>query len=295
MRCLQLPFRFDPERLRADLARVAPSEWIAHQQKRHYDGQWSGVALRSVGGASDNILPETREAEAFHGTALLARCPYFQEVLATFRCPQHAVRLLRLHAGSNIAEHVDRALDFDEGEVRLHVPIVTSEAVKFFLDGARLVMAPGECWYTNVNLPHSVENHGAIDRIHLVIDCAVDDWLRDLFARTPPPPGAHYAARLTLATAPTIEAVLACFTSATAPGIAFRAEGRTLVLAWAGRHAWQLRLRLPDLGPSQPLAWVAHLESSPDPERKHREDYVALLDRCTRVLPGVAITAEGLA
>jgi hypothetical protein len=41
-------------------------------------------------------------------------------------------------------------------------------------------MNEGECWYLNVNFPHKVANRGATDRVHLVIDCAVDDWLRAL-------------------------------------------------------------------------------------------------------------------
>ena len=145
MRCLQLPYRFDPARLVADLALVAAAEWIPHMNRQHYDGRWSAAALRSIGGTAENINPDSPDLAAFRDTALLARCPYFREVLATFRCPLMAVRLLRLHTGSNIAEHIDGALDFEDGEVRLHIPIVTSEGVKFILDGARLVMAPGEC------------------------------------------------------------------------------------------------------------------------------------------------------
>jgi hypothetical protein len=33
--------------------------------------------------------------------------------------------------------------------------------------------------YLNVNLPHRVAHRGAADRIHLVIDCVVNDWLRE--------------------------------------------------------------------------------------------------------------------
>jgi hypothetical protein len=44
-------------------------------------------------------------------------------------------------------------------------------------------MAEGECWYLNVNQPHRVENRGSADRVHLVLDCVVDEWLRALFAR----------------------------------------------------------------------------------------------------------------
>ena len=44
-------------------------------------------------------------------------------------------------------------------------------------------MQPGECWYINANLLHRVSNKGVTDRIHLVVDCLVNDWLRDLFNR----------------------------------------------------------------------------------------------------------------
>lgn len=294
MRCLRLPFAFDPDRLRADLGRVAPEEWIPHQQRRHYDGRWSGAALRSIGGAAGNIVPDAQGAGVFRDTALLGRCGYFREVLATFRCPIGAARLLRLHAGSSIAEHVDRALDFEDGEVRLHLPIVTSDDVRFFLDGARLVMAPGECWYTNVNLPHSVENRGAVDRTHLVIDCVVDDWLRAVFARAPRPRREHYAAQLTSTTPPAAGGLLETFAACATAEIMFRTEGRTLVLHWSGEHSWQLRLRLPEGCDAQGL-WSLQLESSPDPEGRHRADYEKLVERLAGALPGLAVTNEGAA
>jgi hypothetical protein len=291
MRCLQLPFRFNPDRLRAELARVDAAEWIPHQQRRHYDGQWSGAALRSIGGVALNIVPDAQGAEVFQGTPLLGRCAYFQDVLATFPCPLQAARLLRLHAGSNIAEHIDHALDFEEGEVRLHIPIVTSDDVKLYLDGSRLIMAPGECWYTNVNLPHSVENRGATDRIHLVIDCRVDDWLRQVFAANPRPAVDHYAARLKLTAAPPPTALLEFLAANAVPGAKLTAERRTLILTWAGPHSWQFRLKLPQL--ERP--WCAELESSPDPERTHRKDYDLLLHRFAQAFPDAEVVHEGIA
>lgn len=295
MRCLKLPFTFDPTRLRADLARVADDEWIPHINRRHYDGRWSGAALRSLRGSATDLVPESMDGAAFQDTALLGRCPYFREVLATLRCPQLSVRLLRLHAGSSIAEHIDRALDFDEGEIRVHIPIETSDDVKFFLDGARLVMAPGECWYTNVNLPHSVENHGTTDRIHLVIDCHVDPWLRTLFATTPRPAGENYTARLTLPAATgaaDLIALLSAFAAAhTATGdrVEFRATGTALVLHWPGDHAWQFRLAISAPAAAAPL--VLHIESSPDPAGVHRPRHDALLARLRAAYPESSVTA----
>lgn len=296
MRWLRLPFSFNPDRLRRDLSAVGTEEWIPHHQRGHYQGGWSGVALRAPGSGTGNITADSFDGQGFADTPLLARCPYFQDVLATFRCPLRSVRLLRLHAGSIIAEHIDRALEFEDGEVRIHIPIVTSEAVRFHLDGVRLAMAPGECWYTNVNLPHSVENGGETDRIHLVLDCTVDDWLRELFARTPPPPRDYYAATLSLETPPEVPVLVRPFqhlaaTPAGGAGPRFQLQASTLVLQWNTPRAWQIRLRLPrTLAPGE--RWSAQLESSPDPEGRHLGDYRALRARLLAELPGLEITLE---
>ena len=83
-----------------------------------------------------------------------------------------------------INEHRDYRLGWADGEIRVHVAVVTSPDVEFFLDGRRVELAAGEPWYLDLNLPHRVANRSAVNRIHLVIDCIVDDWLRELMAET---------------------------------------------------------------------------------------------------------------
>ena len=293
MRCLKLPFHFDPERLRTDLALVRPDEWTPHINRKHYDGQWSGAALRSIAGAADNLVPDAPDLSAFRDTELLARCAYFREVLGVFKCPLQSVRLLRLHAGSNITEHVDRALDFEDGEVRIHIPIVTNDRVRFFLDGSRLVMAPGECWYTNVNLPHSVENSSTDDRIHLVLDCRVNEWLREIFASTQRPAADHYAANLTLPNPPELPRLLSAISQFATrhPGrVRFVVEPRVFVVQWSEEHAWQIRIA-PGAAKS---GWSAWLETSPDIDRRHRDDVTVFLETLTREFPDLAVAHEGL-
>jgi hypothetical protein len=263
MRCLRLPFTFDPDKLRADLTVVRDDEWRPHLNRHVYDGEWSGAALRAIGGDGTNIVPAALNGGQFADTPLLARCDYFQHVLAQFRCPLLAVRLLRLKAGSQVGEHVDRGLDFEDGEVRIHVPIVTSDAVKFFLDGARLVMKPGECWYTNVNLPHAVENDGAIDRVHLVIDCTVDEWLRELFARTPRAPDGAQTGRMA-APMPIEPAQFYHICHRIARRIdrspRCTVEAQQAIFSWRDTYTWQLRLR-GDF--SSTSSWNATWETSP--------------------------------
>ena len=64
--------------------------------------------------------------------------------------------------------------------MRLHVPVHTNADVDFVLDDQRVPMAEGELWFLNFNKYHSVDNRSSVDRIHLVIDCVINDWLRQL-------------------------------------------------------------------------------------------------------------------
>ncbi len=176
---VKLPMQFDVARLQADFAGILAAEFVPHFNTAYYEGDWSAVPLRSIGGRTDHIYPDPAAKHGFADTPLLERCPYIRELLAALRCPLQAVRFLRLKAGSVIKEHRDHELGFEDGEVRLHIPVITNPGVEFVLNQVRIVMKEGECWYLNVNQPHRVANRGPADRIHLVIDCVVNDWLRD--------------------------------------------------------------------------------------------------------------------
>jgi hypothetical protein len=180
---LQLPYRFDAARLRAELAVAGLPDWSAHYNTRDFGGDWRGAALRSASGSTGELAAV---APAFQDTPLLARCPYVREVLSAFRCPLKSVRLLSLAAGSFIREHSDDALDYEDGEVRIHVPVQTNPGVEFYLDGERLALTEGNTYYVNVNLPHRVSNRGSAERLHLVIDAEVNGWVREIFGRSSP-------------------------------------------------------------------------------------------------------------
>jgi len=111
-------------------------------------------------------------------TPFLKQSPYLQEVLAAFHTMLYSARLMRLTSGSRIKEHRDHDLDAESGTVRLHVPVITNPEVHFLLNDERVIMEAGSCWYLRLSDPHAVRNDGP-DRIHLVIDMAVNDWLRN--------------------------------------------------------------------------------------------------------------------
>jgi hypothetical protein len=177
---LRLPLRFDPVPLRREVDALEPDDWVPHFNTSCYEGDWSGAALRSVGGVATQLYPDPATTLPFADTPLAARCPHMMAAVGSFHCPLMAVRLLRLGPGSRILEHRDHNLGYDDGEVRIHVPVSTNPLVAFRLDNDTVDMEPGEAWYLDLNLPHAVDNSGHTPRVHLVVDCVVDPWMRSL-------------------------------------------------------------------------------------------------------------------
>jgi hypothetical protein len=180
---LRLPLAFDPDRLAEDLERLSATPWTRHFVRQNYDGDWSVIPLRSPAGARHPIqmIYSDPACRSFEDTALLDGCPYFREVLGAFACPLRAVRLMRLASGSVIKTHTDHELSFEEGMVRMHVPVATNDGVEFLLNGTPVVMEAGSCWYLRLSDPHSVSNGGSTGRVHLVVDAFVNDWVEAVF------------------------------------------------------------------------------------------------------------------
>jgi quercetin dioxygenase-like cupin family protein len=177
---VRLPLSFDAPALAAEALALPVEDWVPHFNRDIYEGEWGGVALRSVGGVANQLYPDPAAQAPFADTETLRRCPAYRSALAQFRCPLLAARLLALAPGAVINEHRDYRLGWADGEIRVHVAVVTSPDVEFVLDGRRVELAAGEPWYLDLNLPHRVANRSAVNRIHLVVDCVVDDWLREL-------------------------------------------------------------------------------------------------------------------
>jgi Aspartyl/Asparaginyl beta-hydroxylase len=182
--CLRLPFDFNPDLLRRDLEHLASTPWTAHFVRQNYEGDWSAIPLRAPAGETHPIrmIYPDPTCEQFVDTPFLHGCDYFHYVLAQFRCPLRNARLMRLSPGSIIKEHTDPDLSFEQGQVRLHIPVVTNDDVVFLLNRRRVDLTAGSTWYLRLSDPHAVLNQGATDRVHLVIDAVVDDWARQVFA-----------------------------------------------------------------------------------------------------------------
>jgi Aspartyl/Asparaginyl beta-hydroxylase len=181
---LRLALRFDAAAMAADAAALPASAWLPHFNTAYYTGDWSGVPLRSVGGHADRLYPDPAAAEPYADTDRLQQCPAIAAALATLGTGVLSARLLRLGPGAAVREHRDYRLGYEDGEVRLHIPVVTGPEAEFHLSGEPIAMAAGECWYVNVNEPHSVSNGGSTPRVHLVVDHVVDEWVDTAFGLT---------------------------------------------------------------------------------------------------------------
>lgn len=77
--------------------------------------------------------------------------------------------LVRLAAGHGIAEHQDLNFSLTHSH-RVHLPVITNDAVRFTVGGETINMREGDIWEINNRRLHSVHNDGDEDRVHLILD-----------------------------------------------------------------------------------------------------------------------------
>jgi hypothetical protein len=178
----------DPDRLRADLAAVEqhflihanPAADHAEQAEDEQTG-WDVLVLRCPGGDLEKIGRNAGGLEDFADTSYLELTPYVREILDGMNVPIRGVRFSSLAAGAEVQEHTDSPYGLPVGWVRLHIPVETSDDAVLIINGADQRWKPGEFWYANFGLPHSLYNRGSAARVHLIIDCYVAPGLFDLF------------------------------------------------------------------------------------------------------------------
>ncbi|RZS99713.1 aspartyl/asparaginyl beta-hydroxylase domain-containing protein [Aquimarina brevivitae] len=180
---IKLPLFFSTSQLLKDLDHCKKYDFTDHYNQQDYSGTWTSIALRSSSGNPEEVFATASSSNNYKDTELLTKCLYFKEIIEGFKCPKLSIRLLNLSAGSLIKTHTDHNLSYEDKEFRIHIPITTNDLVDFTIGDHKVEMLPGECWYGDFTLPHSVENHGNTDRVHLVLDCVRNEWTDTLFKK----------------------------------------------------------------------------------------------------------------
>ena len=182
---IKLPFDFNVQRLQAELT-LLDNEWEVSLTPRTEPGTYWIINLMTPdleADRVDGILP-------FKWHPALDNCPYLMEVLNTFPCRFQRVMIRKLMPGKGFTKHRD-PMYYEKGEVRIHVPIVTDDLFEIYFNDERVIMPEGECWYLNTRLIHWGINKSENDRVHLIMDCDVDDWMENLFVNLGFPPQAE--------------------------------------------------------------------------------------------------------
>lgn len=174
--------RLDVSDLARRVAALTPAEWSAFalRQKRyevHRDTQTIGLVfdpdfrhshptrLPALDSFGDAVRPALETAADYYEQSAAGK-----QLVATYGLGYFVrATLVKLIAGGRIAPHQDNNFSLVHSH-RLHLPVISSDAVRFTVGSETRVLAAGELVEINNRRMHSVENAGADDRVHLILD-----------------------------------------------------------------------------------------------------------------------------
>jgi len=168
---LQLPIRFDADRLAAEVNALPPAAWLPHPTG--FVGN-EAVPLVSPGG-----LPNDDFDGPMAPTDSLRQCPYIMDLMVELGCVWGRSRLMALAAGADVPIHIDVHYHWRTHR-RLHIPVVTNPGVLFTVNNETVHMEAGDCWLFDSFSLHKVQNKGSERRIHLVLDTVGGQKLWDM-------------------------------------------------------------------------------------------------------------------
>lgn len=95
---------------------------------------------------------------------------YLEIISQHFSIKDYTALIVNLKPKSFIATHSDRGSRYFQLGHRLHIPIKTNGGVIFAVGESKINMKTGRIYEINNLAPHSVKNHSAENRIHLIMD-----------------------------------------------------------------------------------------------------------------------------
>lgn len=158
---LKFPFRFDAERLRAEVEAMPAKAWREHHEG--FAGNSALTLITTKGLDNDDVEAPMMPTEH------LLNSPYILQVLAKFRTLHGRARLMRLAPKSGVPPHIDKKY-YWRARARVHIPVITHPDIKFRCGGEIVHMAAGEAWTFDNWRSHRVINETSTWRIHLTFD-----------------------------------------------------------------------------------------------------------------------------
>lgn len=174
--CYKLPLAYDQQLLQEDLQRVLSNvKMVRHFSDDDHDGGWNAIGLIT----SDGDPQKLRRGDTYSKTPVLKYAPYIENIIDNLPSRKQRVRLMRLEKQTKVFWHFDAGENMDGAVARLHIPVVTNEKVEFQISHQDVKWNGGEFWYGDFSFPHRLRNGGEEDRVHLVIDLEINEFLRN--------------------------------------------------------------------------------------------------------------------
>jgi aspartyl/asparaginyl beta-hydroxylase len=160
------------EQLRREALGVR-GNWTA-EYGEYQSGGWWTTSLMNESGDPDDVLIRDCEPVA---TTLLQRMRHTHRFLEGLGLRCMWARLARLNANAFLWEHIDYGELRPAERCRLHVPLSTNASAYMTVGSYRIHLRPGWIWRLEPTYRHGACNLYGPDRIHLIIDCYMDEEL----------------------------------------------------------------------------------------------------------------------
>jgi hypothetical protein len=168
-------FRLKDEELRAIQREVSrlDEQWTNVYSEYHTGGWQTLSLLNSTRRPTDTVIEDCEPVE----TSLLEKMPDTRAVLRGLGFKYMWGRLAKLEVNAFMHEHRDYQELKNVRRMRLHIPIITNPFSSIVIDRTRIHLALGYVWKLNPIHRHAAANFGKEERIHIILDCYVDETL----------------------------------------------------------------------------------------------------------------------
>ncbi len=109
------------------------------------------------------------------------RSKYINFLLSYFRTKVDNVQFIKLDRYSVVRNHSNKNFCLKKGYVRLYIPIINNKQIDLILKSEKYKMQAGKCYFVDISNPYSIVNDTNENMICLMIDCYINDYLKNIF------------------------------------------------------------------------------------------------------------------
>lgn len=171
----------DPKALESIAQEITLANIPYKQSYSEYQsGGWHTAMLYNGSGkAAHNEIAEGQAKP----TEVMEQLPATKAFLDKLGLDYFAVRVAKADPDAYLWEHKDYIELGPSNKLRLHLPVASNSKARMQFNNFSVHMAPGYLWKLSPVVNHAISNEGDESRVHLILDCYVNENLENLVAR----------------------------------------------------------------------------------------------------------------